>query len=58
MFLLKAGRTFASPIKMNYHDILNLSPELQDIRKAAREFAKHKVAPLAAKIDITNKFPD
>jgi isovaleryl-CoA dehydrogenase len=41
----------------NFYRIANFSEELQDLQEVVRKFANERVAPLAAEIDKTDKFP-
>ena len=43
---------------INYHHIANLSPELQDLHQSVRKFVDEKVAPIAAKTDVEDSFPN
>ena len=52
--LTRSLRSFSVP---NYWSIANFDPELQELQKAVRRFAEEKVAPLAAKTDLEDKFP-
>jgi alkylation response protein AidB-like acyl-CoA dehydrogenase len=41
----------------NFYSIANFDPDLQELQKVVRKFADERVAPLAAEVDKTDKFP-
>ena len=42
---------------IDYHRIANFDSDLHELRGIVRKFADQKVAPLAHKTDVEDKFP-